>query len=61
MTGADFELWLPVEQTYTPEPPAANEQAFTDIHGPQPKPKPRPYRGTVTVGSIDNYEPGDLL
>lgn len=35
----------------------ADEQAFTDLHGRQPQ--RRAYRTTVTVGSIDNYEPGD--
>jgi hypothetical protein len=60
VTDADFELWLPTEQAYTPDPPTADEQAFTDLHGPQPKPERRPYRTTVTVGSVDNYEPGEL-
>lgn len=35
--------------------PDPDEQAFTDLHGAQP----RAYRTTVTVGAIDNYEPGD--
>lgn len=64
MTGRP-DLWLPAEQAYTHEPPpphtglaVADEQAFVDIHGPQPS-KPRAYRTTVIVGAIDNYEPGD--
>lgn len=58
MTGPP-PLWLPHEEAYTPEPPPPDpdEQAFTDLHGPQPQ--PRAYRTTVTVGAIDNYEPGD--
>lgn len=62
MTGLP-DLWLPAEQAYTREPPtaeaAADEQAFTDLHGPQPC-KPRPYRTTVTAvtaGAIDDYKP----
>ncbi|WP_327738419.1 hypothetical protein OG749_36155 [Streptomyces nojiriensis] len=59
MTGLPG-LWLPSEQAYTREPPpaevVADEQAFTDIHGPQPG-KPRPHRTTVTAGAIDDYEP----
>ncbi|MFD6180097.1 hypothetical protein [Streptomyces goshikiensis] len=48
-------LWLPHEQAYTPDPPTADERAFTDIHGQQPR--PRAYRNVVTVGSIDDYQP----
>lgn len=55
MTEARFELWLPAEQAYTPEPPTADEQAFLDLHGPEPQ--RRAYRNVVTVGAIDNYEP----
>lgn len=58
MTGLP-DLWLPTEQAYTREPPPArtgdpdsDEQAFTDIHGPQP----RAYRTTITVALQ-----GDLL
>lgn len=59
---ADPDLWLPSEQAYTPAPPTAADQhaflrAFTDLHGPQPQPRTR--RTTVTVGAIDDYEPGD--
>lgn len=60
MNEARFELWLPAEQAYTREPPpartaeaAADEQAFTDIHGPQPQ--PRAYRTTVTVKGPEEY------
>lgn len=58
MTGRP-PLWLPHEEAYTPEPPPPDpdpdEQAFTDLHGDQP----RACRTTVTVGAIDNYEPGE--
>ncbi|MFD8949425.1 hypothetical protein ACFV0B_11280 [Streptomyces xanthophaeus] len=60
MTG-NPSPWLPSERDYTADPPPArtaqalaDEQAFTDIHGKQP----RPYRRTVTAGAIDDYEPG---
>jgi len=53
MTEPRFELWLPAEQAYTPEPPTADEQAFTDLHGEQPR--HRAYRTVVTVPT------GDLL
>ncbi|MGW6872869.1 hypothetical protein ACWGHA_11100 [Streptomyces xanthophaeus] len=63
MTGQPSP-WLPSERDYTAEPPPArtaqaatdaDEQAFTDIHGKQP----RAYRRTVTAGAVDDYEPGD--
>lgn len=46
-------LWLPDEQAYTPDPPAADEQAHLDLHGPQPQ--PRAYRTTVTVRAPQEY------
>lgn len=51
MTEAPGELWLPHERTYTPAPPTADEQAFTDIHGPQPRDCPT----TVTVNALEEY------
>ncbi|GAA3267996.1 hypothetical protein [Streptomyces lavendulae] len=60
MTEAPSGLWLPAEQRdYTTEPPparsaqAADEQAFVDLHGQQPK--PRAYRATVTVRAPEEY------
>lgn len=50
-----LELWSrgwDVEPCDTVDP---DEQAFTDLHGPQPE--HRAYRTTVTVGAIDDYEP----
>lgn len=54
MTEALPELWLPSERAYTRQPPTADEQAFTDLHGDQPQ--HRAYRNVVTV-----ITEGDLL
>jgi hypothetical protein len=56
VTAVQPPLFLPgwdIEPCDTAPPPTADEQSFTDIHGPQPQ--HRAYRTVVTVRTSEEY------
>lgn len=61
MTG-QLELWQPgwdVEPCDTADPAPVDPGRRGNPYRNIPDDEPRAYRKTVTVGAIDNYEPGD--